>query len=115
MTSKNGIVDCPIVLGVRTGDTLTVEKWDGRVDLSVSTYAVALFVAPDLKELGLNISKVALGTGVVAAGVTLDGWGWIVMEPVIKDMVSDLLQEIGARPGEWFKLTIKYINPFLDK
>jgi hypothetical protein len=108
---QSNVINVPIILAIRTGDVFTVEKWDGTYNLNESTYAVALFKAPDLKELKVPISEVAGPTGVVAAGVTLDGWGWISLDPITKDYIGNILEEVGARLGEWFKLTITYANP----
>jgi len=104
-------VDFLPLLAIRTGDTLEVEKWDGPGDLSVPTYAVALFEAPDLTRLDLPISLVCKTTGAVCVGISIDGWGWMSWDVNMKNMVSDLLDKAGARPGEWFKLTISYTNP----
>jgi hypothetical protein len=99
------------LLAIRTGDALSVEKWDGPGDLSLPTYAVALFEAPDLTQLDLSISPVCKTTGAVAVGISADGWGWMPWDVNMKNMVSDLLDQAGARPGEWFKLTISYVSP----
>lgn len=99
------------LLAIRTGDTLTLEKWDGPGDLSLPTYAVAIFEAPDLARLGVPISPVCKTTAAVAVGISADGWGWMPWDANMKNMVSDLLDSAKARPGEWFKLTIAYVNP----
>lgn len=105
------VVEFPTGLALRTGDTYALEKWTGPGDLSVPTYAVALFEAPSLLVLDVPVSLVANPTGVVAAGLTQDGWGWVPLEPHTRDYLGDFLDKVGARPGEWFKLTITYTNP----
>lgn len=104
-------VDFLPLLAIRAGDTLTIEKWDGPGDLSLPTYAVALFEAPDLTQLDVPISPVCKTTAAVAVGISADGWGWMPWDANMKNMVSDLLDEAKARPGEWFRLTISYTNP----
>lgn len=104
-------VGFPVGLAIRTGDIFIVEPWAGVPDLSVPTYAVALFEPPALEPLGVPVSPVALPQGVVAAGVTADGWGWISLEPHTKDYLGELLVSAGAKLGQWFKLTITYGNP----
>jgi hypothetical protein len=102
------------ILAIRTGDTLSLEKWTSLGDLSVPTYAVALFEAPPLAELGVYVSPICRTTATVVAGISVDGWGWIPTDANMKNMVSDLLEDAGARPGEWFKLTITYTNPLAE-
>jgi len=105
------VVDFPVVLSIRTGDVFSIEKWDDKLDPDKSVYAVALFEAPMLEQLNVHLSDVAKRTGVVAAGITKDGWGWIPLEGNTKDYIGDLLDELEARPNEWFKLTITYESP----
>ncbi len=105
------VVDFPVLLSIRTGDIFIVEKWDDKLDPSKSVYAVALFEAPNLERLNVPLSEVAKRTGVVCAGITKDGWGWIPLEGNTKDYIGNLLEEVKARPDEWFKLTITYESP----
>ena len=105
------VVDFPVLLSIRTGDVFSVEKWDDKLDYDKSVYAVALFEAPNLERLNVPLSGIAKHTGVVAAGITKDGWGWIPIESNTKDYIGDLLDEVNARPNEWFKLTITYESP----
>lgn len=109
------VIDFPVGLAVRSGDVFSLEKWDGTYDLSTSTYAVALFLAPPLSELNVPVSDISTSTGVVAAGLTKDGWGWVSIETHTKDYLGDLLENSGARPNEWFKLNITYQNPLQER
>jgi len=80
-------------------------------DLARPTYAVALFEAPKLAELNVPISPTGDLTGLVLAGLTAEGWGWLPVEANTKEMIGDLLDLAGAKPGEWYKLTITYTSP----
>lgn len=104
-------VDFLPLLAVRAGDTLGVENWDGPGDLSVPTYAAALFIAPDPSLLGLHISPVVQLMTACVVGITGDGWGWIPIDANMKNLIIDALEAHGARPGEWCRLTITYTNP----
>jgi hypothetical protein len=108
------VVDFPVGFAVRSGDVFNLEKWDGSYSLNLPTYAVALFLAPPLSELNVPISNISTPTGVVVAGLTKDGWGWINTETHTKDYLGELLVKQGARVGEWFKLTITYENPLKE-
>lgn len=106
-------VDFPSPLSVRTGDQYTLTPWDGPGDLSKATYAVALYVAPDLEKLAgeFPVSSVSWPFGVAVAGLTLTGWGWIPVDQAMKDMVGAALLEMDAKPYQWFRLTIEYVLP----
>ena len=101
------------ILCFRVGDLPGFRKWTyDTVDFSYGpVYAVALFEAPSLLVLGGQVSEKCWLLGTVAAGLTVEGWGWLNIEASTKDYIGAMLQELGARPGEWWEMVIQYEHP----
>lgn len=100
------------ILCFRVGDLPGFRKWTyGPVDFSKGpVYAVALVEAPTLLVLGGVVSDSCWPYATVAAGFTAEGWGWCHIEASTKDYIGAALQELKARPGEWWEMVIQYEN-----
>lgn len=99
------------ILCFRVGDLPGFRKWTGEIDASKGpVYAVALVEAPPLLVLGGLVSTSCWPFATVAAGFTAEGWGWCHIEASTKDYIGAALQELKARPGEWWEMVIQYEN-----